>query len=279
MHRTISDIYPKISSKEGLPTRNQQMQYELEQINVQINNIKRQLKTLPKGKLICAKNGKYSKWYHSDGHNVAYIPKRDRNKAEQLAMKKYLSLQLEDLMNEKNALESYLKYQHNSVGRANQLLIDKSEYKTLLEPYFKVTSQELAEWTNSPFERNEKYPERLIHKSISGHLLRSKSEVMIDMQLYSHRIPFRYECALECCGTTIYPDFTIRHPQTGEIFYWEHFGMMDDLNYSKTVCSKLQFYISNNIIPTINLITTFETKSCPLSVEAIEKIIVQYFAN
>ena len=35
-------------------------------------------------------------------------------------------------------------------------------------------------------------------------------------------IPFRYECALTLGNTTVYPDFTIMHPNTGELIYREH---------------------------------------------------------
>ena len=79
-----------------------------------------------------------------------------------------------------------------------------------------------------PYEKNPKYPEHLIHKTVSGIYVRSKSESMIALQLYTEKIPFRYECALQLGETTLYPDFTILHPKTGEIFYWEHFGMMDE---------------------------------------------------
>jgi len=59
------------------------------------------------------------------------------------------------------------------------------------------------------------------------------------MILYADNIPFRYECALQLDNITIYPDFTIRHPQTGETIYWEHFGRMDKDDYSKNAFSKL----------------------------------------
>ena len=97
------------------------------------------------------------------------------------------------------------------------------------------------------------------------------------MVLYTHRIPFRYECMLTLGNSTLYPDFTIRHPKTGEYFYWEHFGMMDDPIYSKSAASKLQLYISFGIIPSIHLITTFETTDQPLSSEKLEKIVADYF--
>lgn len=53
------------------------------------------------------------------------------------------------------------------------------------------------EWITEEYEKNTKYPEHLIHKSISGHLLRSKSEAMIDRALYLAKIPFHYEERLD----------------------------------------------------------------------------------
>ena len=129
----------------------------------------------------------------------------------------------------------------------------------------------------SPFEHNEKNPEQLIHKTISGNFVRSKSEAFIAMLLHINRIPFRYECALQLGETTIFPDFTIRHPETGQIYYWEHFGLMDNPAYCKNAFSKLQLYVSGGIIPTIHLITTYETLENPLSSELVENIVQQYF--
>ncbi|MFQ8777759.1 MAG: hypothetical protein ACLR78_10425 [Roseburia sp.] len=64
--------------------------------------------------------------------------------------------------------------------------------------------------------------------------MRSKSEAMIAMLLHLNAIPYRYECALSLGGVTLFPDFTIRHPVTGVLYYWEHFGLMDDPAYAKT---------------------------------------------
>jgi len=100
---------------------------------------------------------------------------------------------------------------------------------------------------------------------------------MIATFLYTNGIPFRYECALELNTSIIYPDFTIRHPHTGKIYYWEHFGRMDDPIYYKNTYSKLLLYTSNNIIPSIQLITTYETQTNPLTIDTIEKTINEYF--
>lgn len=129
----------------------------------------------------------------------------------------------------------------------------------------------------SPFECNQNYPENLIHKTFSGHLVRSKSEALIDMALSINKIPFRYECALHLGESTIYPDFTIRHPHTGETYFWEHFGKMDHSMYCKNVYAKLQLYSAHGIIPSIQLITTYETLDHPLTTDKIELLIKEYF--
>lgn len=53
--------------------------------------------------------------------------------------------------------------------------------------------------------------------------------------------------------------------------------MMDEKHYYQNAFSKLQLYASYGFIPTINLITTYETKDSPLSSEMIEKTIDFYF--
>jgi len=194
-----------------------------------------------------------------------------------LAAKKYLTLTLEDLKQEVKALDFYLKHHCKDTGQAEKLLTEASGFSELLSSHFTPLSQELSSWKESPYEQNPYYTELLIHRTAAGRYVRSKSEAMIALLLHKNKIPFRYECALRLKETTIYPDFTIRHPKTGEIYYWEHFGLMDDPVYSKNAYSKLQLYTSCNIIPSIQLITTFETKDIPLSSEMIESLIEYYF--
>ena len=242
----------------------------------QIQNLEEQIQALPSGHLNCAGNGKYLKWYHFNCHKNTYIPKKEHALAEKLALKKYLSLLLEDLLHEQRAIAFYLS-QHSDISKAN-LLLNDAKYTDLLSSIFTPLSQELSEWVNTSYEHNPKHTELLLHKSSSGNLVRSKSESLIDTFLFLNKIPFRYECALQLGEITLFPDFTIRHPKTGAIFYWEHFGLMDNPTYSQNVFSKLQLYASHGIIPSIQLITTYETKENPLSADTVEKIITHYFS-
>lgn len=249
---------------------------ESKRLDKELVLLEEELRKYPEEKLICARDKNRYQWYRSDGHQKKYIPKKERGLAETLAVKKYLMCKKEDLLSEKRAIEFYVRHHKEDVGKAEKLLND-IPYQELLKPYFKNKSEELSEWMNSSYENNSKYPEQLIYKSCSGNLVRSKSEALIDMLLYTKKIPFRYENALQLGENVIYPDFTIRHPKTGEVYYWEHFGMMDNQTYAKNVFWKMQLYNLHGIVPSVRLLTTFETKEIPLNIELIEEIISFYF--
>ena len=191
--------------------------------------------------------------------------------------KKYLLQLKDDLLHEKRAIEFYLRHHKERPWKSEQLLTSESEFQKLLLPFFKPPSKEFEDWANSPYSQNQNYPNQLNYKAPNGQLVRSKSEMLIAMTLYKYQIPFRYECALQLGATTIHPDFTIRHPQTGEFYYLEHFGMIDNPAYRQNAIHKLNTYLSHEIYPTINLITTYETKTHPLNLELVESIIQLYF--
>ena len=255
----------------------QRMIAEHKRLEDKIHSIQSQLSKCPDGKLFCTRNGPHFKWYCSDGKSAVYIPKSNRSFAEQLAVKKYLSTLLDELLQEKRAIDFYLRHHSPSPGKSIQMLTEMPAYQDLLAPYFRPLSQELFQWMQEPYESNPVMPERLIHKTSSGNFVRSKSEAMIAQSLYIHQIPFRYECALSLGETTIFPDFTIRHPHTGETYYWEHHGLMDDPKYRKNAFSKQQLYADYGILPTMKLITTYETRTQPLAFEKVEQLVQEYF--
>ncbi len=227
--------------------------------------------------MICTHNGAYTKWYQSKDHTLTYIPKQERHLAEQLAQKAYLSLLQKDLSQELKAVNFY--FRHHSSYRSEQLLTDSSDLSDLLSSAYKPLSKELSDWSDAPYDSNPNYPEQLIHKTFTGQMVRSKSEALISLLLSSHKIPFRYEAALTLGKSTIFPDFTIRHPKTGQFFYWEHFGLMDQPEYCKNACHKLQLYSAYGIIPSVGLITTYETKNSPLEISMIENLVDYYFVK
>lgn len=170
-------------------------------------------------------------------------------------------------------------YQSRLPESASDLLEESSPYYELLQSYFAKDKLPVSvqKWREEVYETNASHPEHLIHTTLAGHKVRSKSEVIIANLLYTNHIPYRYEAALQLNEFTVYPDFTILHPSTQQIFYWEHFGMMDKSAYCDVACNKLKSYCYNGIYPTMQLITTYETGKAPIRSEQVQQIITQYF--
>lgn len=247
------------------------------ELSTTIQNMKHRLSSYPDGELICTKNGNYITYLHSRNGTYTYIPKKNLELINILAEKKLAAARLEDLEKELQAVNAFLKYYKSDSTKLEQLL-SHSSYQKILAQCFQPDSESLKQWVEEPYEKNPSHPDALLHPCPSGHIVRSKSEALIDQALFLHNIPFRYECSLHLKNITLYPDFTIRHPTSNQYFYWEHFGLMDSPSYVQNVFQKLNTYCQNNIIPTINLITTYETKEHPLASKTIETIIQEYFA-
>lgn len=248
------------------------MLQRIKEIESQLAEIDSLLKSLPEGNFTCTKNGEYSKWYRDS----IYLPKSEEKLAQQLAFRKYLTTLYNELEYELKISQGYVK-KISQNNKSQKMLSESNEMRRLTSTFYTPINQKLAEWMAAPYDKNPSYQEGLIHKSISGNYLRSKSEVLIDMLLFKARIPYRYECQLIIGKNIFFPDFTLRHPLTGEIYYWEHFGQMDNPEYCKKACFKIQEYSSNGIIPSVNLIITYETKDNPLTSAVVNKIITHYF--
>lgn len=235
--------------------------------------------TLPEGKLICERNGKNYKWFLQKNGKCTYLPKKERKLAEQLAYRRYLEAEISDLNLQIQACQCFLAKMKSAGNLKTERLLRNEEYGKLLQNSFKPIKRELKEWSEEPYEGNPQHAENLICRSATGKMVRSKSEAIIDTLLFQNRIPFRYEAPLQLDGRMIYPDFTIRHPVTGEFYYWEHFGMMDVVNYRNGAFERQRLYCANGIYPSINLILTYETREKPMNVENAEQIIHQYFLH
>lgn len=252
------------------------MNTEFDKLRKEIRHLRQKLKSYPEGTLFCVHNGKYVKWFQSNHSNPIYIRKKQRSLAVALAEKKFYSLQLESLLLKEKTMLQYEKKQQEIEEKTALLISDNSPYLELLKENILGMPVKFQDWMDADYPRNTLYSQNLVYKTLSGHMVRSKSEVMIANSLFQSKIPYRYECMLELDAMQFFPDFTILHPGTGELFYWEHLGLMDDHSYCEKAFSKLKTYSLCGIIPSINLILTFETRKHPLDIETIQKKIAEY---
>ncbi len=251
----------------------------INQNEVKISQLEKELLASPEGNLSCQKNGKYEKYYQVTENGRVYIPKSNKELASLLAKKKYLLSALQDLQVEQEALRNYLKSKENYKPKRESFLNNQIYRNLLQDAYLLECSDEIKEWKCEDYRKNSLYPEQLKFKCKSGNMVRSKTEMMIDQILFAKGIPFRYECELRMGEMIYYPDFTICHPWTGEIFFWEHFGMMDNAQYAQKAFKKLQNYNENGLLINRQLIATFETTEMPMNLTKIESIVNEYFCE
>jgi len=91
------------------------------------------------------------------------------------------------------------------------------------------------------FHMDDWYEEGKIHRTLSNHMVRSKSEAILANILHEEGIPFEYEVPLYAPDGTFYlPDFTL-HFQ-GETWYLEHLGLLNNEKYRKHWETKKEWY-------------------------------------
>lgn len=239
-------------------------------IETEINTLRKELATLPAGKLTYERTGKYVKWFCSDGKISEYIPQKEKKLIQGLARRKYILAKIDDLKFEKKEIEYIRRKIEKKESQVDKLVKNKTFSELGL-------FGSLDSWCTEKYNKNLLYPENLKYKSLSGNCVRSKSEVFIDQALYLNNVSYRYECELKLGDYVFYPDFTILHPITKNLFYWEHFGMMDNAKYAQNVFNKQNIYCMNGIIPGIQLICTYETADSPFDMSKAEAVVNQYF--
>jgi len=103
------------------------------------------------------------------------------------------------------------------------------------------------------------YAQHLIHKTSKGHLVRSKSELVIANMLFQHGIQYEYERVYEGSieAGRFRPDFSFI-TSDGDVIVWEHLGMLDREDYRRGWEWKHRWYSKNGLIEGRTLFTSQE---------------------
>ena len=145
-------------------------------------------------------------------------------------------------------------------------------FKKFPREYFFPQPEE-SDWASQPYEQSSYMPERRIHTTSRGLLVRSKSELAISEAFYKYEVPFRYEQLLEIGAYKTAPDFMPRNKRTGEQLYWEHCGMPENEEYMKHHKWKMNLYEGVGIVPWKNLIVSYDGADGTLNIAEIESVI------
>ena len=189
---------------------------------------------------------------------------------------KYIKTLLKKLNTNLILLETvYPKFQEYEPEKIIEQM--SSSYRDIDEVNYPTNNQDNQTKPTLNFKsENINYPlKNTANITVTGQYVRSKGEVIIYNLLTSYGIPFIYEHAIkletkEGQIVTRYPDFEIKLTRP---LYWEHFGYLDDGNYSESVRNKLQLYHRNRITIGDNLILTSDRIDGTINSQMIDEII------
>ncbi len=117
------------------------------------------------------------------------------------------------------------------------------------------------------------HAEHLIHRTEAGHMVRSKSELIIANLLHREGISYKYEDVLDGLAAPgrVHPDFTFTDA-AGDQVVWEHLGMMDDPDYVRGWTWKREWYAKNGFVAGKTLFTTEERKGQGLDMAKLNAV-------
>ena len=267
----------------------QELRRRLGQINAVLDLKLAALKHAPAGSLnisICRNNVQYYHRTTSESTKGKYILKKNFKLARSLAQKDYDLQLIRALKKESRILKNTLKLlEAESVKRnaPSDIFYKLNKHRrALVAPVSLTDEQYAAAWQSQKYEGKTFQPDSPEYYTARGERVRSKSEVIIADTLNRLNVPYRYEYPLTLKGggrhdhITVHPDFLCLNLRTRREFIWEHFGMMDNSEYSSKAVLKLRTYSENGIYPGHNLILSTETADLPLNIRHIEQLIQTY---
>ena len=215
-----------------------------------------------------------------------YMPRSQNPVAYKLIQSDYDNKALTAIREEISFLKNFLlQYKIKNSSHLFETLPDTRQQ--IVTPLTLSESQYAEEWLSIT------YPKKEISSDIpqlftdNGEQVRSKAEVIIANALKAAGIPYRYEFPVKMnlnAGVpsqaadfrTYHPDFYCLNLRTRKEFIWEHFGMMDDSEYSARTAEKLILFQKNGYFPGKNLIITMETSKTKISSRELKQIIQEY---
>lgn len=117
------------------------------------------------------------------------------------------------------------------------------------------------------------FAHHLIHRTEKGHMVRSKSELVIANMLYRMEVEYEYERLYEggSAPGRRRPDFSFVDP-AGDLILWEHLGMLTRDDYRRDWERKRAWYEMNGFVLDENLFTTEDDEQGGLDSRAVKKV-------
>lgn len=270
---------------ESLENRKKQLQILLNEIEKETKKLIKQLEQNPltgayiSSSINISKSNGVTQFYvrkNKSGKNTGkgkYISVKEKHIIKNILQQNYYKKVKKIVLKELIKIDKLLYLKNEINNQAKRLPIGKQK---LIQPVTMSDSEYIKIWQNIPFIAKTFFQSDPELYTPKGLRVRSKSEIIIATVLDKYRIPFRYEFPVTINKKIFYPDFYCLNVRTRKEFIWEHFGIMDNLEYSKNALEKLVLYNESGFFIGKNLITTFEQSNFPLKINQVEQLINQY---
>lgn len=240
------------------------------------------LKKAPEGRLQVSRIKGKARFYQRTGKSTGkYLSrKNDTELLRKLALKTYCEKIIAEARDELRRIEHLLELEklepvariYPELSEDIRLLIDKRIEDTL--------DMENREWLKEKYVHMGDIVGSSQIQTLRGDCVRSRAEYCIANELFDLGVPYRYEYPVKVPnGDTLWPDFTIRNPNTGKVMYWEHLGMIDNDKYRNRLFEKLAEYREIGVFPGHGLIITMEDKDHHISVKEVQTIIRKFMED
>lgn len=198
-----------------------------------IKEIDKKLRTYPSGSLV--RRGSY---YSHVQKNKEIAITKDERLIRLLCRKKFLLIVRQHL---KTNISLMAHPTSKILEITNEEIIDSlpASYQGLPKDYFFHPS--VKKWLEKPYQKNS-YPQDSTLTTGEGVQLRSKSEVLVGIQLEYFGLNYRADSAFTIGNKKIYPDFIIVDLYTGKFIVWEHFGALHEKEYVDKMYTKMKLY-------------------------------------
>lgn len=257
----------------------EQLKEKVKEMDKLILEAEKSLKKAPKGSLVLSKSNGVTQYYHktdSTQKKGKYISSKNKKIIAALAQKDYDLRFLQVIKKQKKQIQKAIKllpdidlariYTELSEGR-----------KGHVKPYILSDEQYVEQWSGVQYTGKDFFDNTHVIMTERGERVRSKSEKILADKFFAMGIPYRYEYPVQLKGYgTVYPDFTLLNVRERKECYLEHFGMMDDPEYSEKAIKKLEEYAKNGIYIGKNLLVTFETLQKPLDMKIVEQMLNEF---
>ncbi|WP_425754967.1 hypothetical protein ACPW7J_08400 [Ihubacter sp. rT4E-8] len=236
---------------------------------------RKELKDLPEGKLsVNMVKGKPYYFRLLNGKKT-YLGNGD-NEVVQALQKRYFLEESLKRMECNQILLDQLAKGYCEADVQDLILQAPKAYRQMPLDSFHLSETDFSGWGSSSYERNLKYPENLVHRTLKGDFVRSKSEAIISNLLFTKEIEYRYEELITIHGKSISPDFRIAVKSENRIKLLEHFGMIGNPNYLEDAMWKIKFYLENGLKPWEDVIFTFEDIHGNINTQLIDEILESF---